>query len=148
MKVGEFLTQLALAQVMYSQGTVDSAEVMYREGLALSREMPLLTNIATGLEGLAAVAAMVGLPVRAARLWGAAEALREATGEGRSAFFQRAYDRALAAARRQVSEADWATAWAAGRALTTEQAVAEALADIDTTPNAGKRVRLVGSGSI
>jgi hypothetical protein len=75
------------------------------------------------------VATLQGRPVRAARLWAAAEVLRETTDERRWATFQRAYDRALAAARTQISAADWAAAWAAGRAMSGAQALAEALED-------------------
>jgi hypothetical protein len=146
MTFGIFRTLLALAHTLFEQGDIAGAEARYREGLALGREAPLLTMITSGLEGLAMVVAALGRPLRAARLWGAAEVLREATDERRWHVFQRTYDRALAAARAQVSEAEWATAWAAGRALTAGQAVAMALADADTTPRSGERARLVGGG--
>jgi hypothetical protein len=73
------------------------------------------------------VASSRAWPVRAARLGGAAEALRELAGEHRLLAFQRSYDDTLAGARAQFSEEDWAAAWVAGRELTVEQAVAYAL---------------------
>jgi hypothetical protein len=92
-------------------------------------------NIARCLEGFAALAAAHARQCpedteharRAARLWGAAEALRSASG-----FRQPPADRVhdepyLAAARTQLDDATWAVAWAEGRAMTTEQAVAYAL---------------------
>ena len=131
MTFGVFRTLLALGHTLFAQGDIVGAEVRYREGLAISREVPMLTIITIGLDGLAMVAAAKGLPLRAARLWGAAEALREVTDERRWHIFQRPYDRALAAARAQVSETEWVTAWAAGRTLTAAEALAEALEDGD-----------------
>ena len=138
MPFGVFRTLLALGHARYAQEDVAGVEALYREALALGREAPLLTLVTHGLEGLAMVAAAKGRPLRAARLWGAAEALREATDERRWHVYQHAYDRALAAARAQLAEAEWTTAWAAGRALTAAQAVAEALEDADTTPRSGE----------
>jgi tetratricopeptide (TPR) repeat protein len=129
MPFGAFRTLLALGYTRYQLGDVAGAEALYREGLALCREMPLQTIITTGLEGQAMVVAARGQPLRAARLWGAAEALREMTDEWRWQSYQHAYDRALTEARAQVSSADWTIAWAAGRALTVAQAIAEALDD-------------------
>jgi predicted ATPase/transcriptional regulator with XRE-family HTH domain len=129
MPFGVIRTLLALGHTRFEQGDLAGAEALYHEGLALSHETPLLTIMTNGLEGLAMVAAARRLPVRAARLWGAAEALREATDERRWHIYQRTYDRTLADARVQLAEAEWATAWAAGRALTAAQAVAEALED-------------------
>ena len=120
----------------------------YREGLALSRETPLLTVITTGLEGLGLVAAAQGLPLRTARLWGAAEALREVTDERRWPLYQRTYDRVFAAARGQVAAAEWAAAWAAGRALPVAQALAEGLADAPPGAPSDERLLLIGSGPL
>ena len=124
---GLFRALLALGQTLFAEGDIARAAALYREGLQLTREAPFLTFITMGLDGVAAVAATQGQPVRAARLWGAAEALREGTDEQRWHVFERTYDRALTAARSEVSPGDWATAWEAGRGLTPEQAVAEAL---------------------
>ncbi|HTD80451.1 MAG TPA: AAA family ATPase [Chloroflexota bacterium] len=126
---GLFRALLALGHVRLDQGDVATAEALYREALQISREAPLLTFITIGVEGLAAVATTQGRPVRAARLWGAAEALREATDEQRWHVFERTYESALTSARSQLSPLDWVTAWNAGRALTSQQAVAEALED-------------------
>ena len=67
-------------------------------------------------------------PERAARLWGTVEVLRETTRKRTAPGSRATYERALAAARAQLGEEAFAAAWAAGRALTLEQAIAEALA--------------------
>ena len=103
-------------------------------------DTPLLTFITIGLDGLAMVAAAQGRPVRAAGLWGATEAPREATDEGHWPVFQRDYERTLADARSQIPEADWSTAWAARRALTAVQAVAEAPEDADRAASTGEPI--------
>jgi predicted ATPase len=148
MLFGVVRTLLALGHARYLQGDLEGAEARCLEALALSRETPLLTIITDGLERLGLVAAARGRFVRTARLWGAAEALREATGERRWHVFQRVYDRALTEARTRLGEADWATRWTAGRALTAAQAVAEALEDADTIPHSGERVVLKSNDSV
>jgi DNA-binding NarL/FixJ family response regulator len=72
----------------------------------------------------------------ATRLFAAAERCRDLTGIGRWTSFARAgYERAVAAARAALGEGDFAAAWAAGRALPLERAVAEAL-DVGAAPAA------------
>jgi hypothetical protein len=69
--------------------------------------------------------------VRAARLLGAAEALRTVIGVQRPPAARPAYTRDVASARALLDDATFAAAWAAGRALTLEQAIAEALGEDD-----------------
>jgi hypothetical protein len=73
------------------------------------------------------VAAAKECPQRAARMWGASEAVREATGERRWSVFQPSYERAVTVCRAQLSQAEWQAAWAAGHELTVAEAVTEAL---------------------
>jgi DNA-binding NarL/FixJ family response regulator len=61
------------------------------------------------------------------RLLGVAAVLREAAGAPRWPADQPGYEGTVAAARTRLGTAAFAAAWAAGRALTLEQAVAEAL---------------------
>jgi hypothetical protein len=64
---------------------------------------------------------------RAARLLGAAAPLRHDVGWYLNAADRVDYDRNLAAVRAQLDEATFTTAWEVGRAMTLEQAIAEAL---------------------
>src|SRR5216683_2022066 len=62
--------------------------------------------------------------VLAARLWGAAEALREAIGAPIPPVYRAAYERAVAATRVSLGENTFAATWAEGRTMTPEQALA------------------------
>jgi predicted ATPase/DNA-binding CsgD family transcriptional regulator len=113
----------ALAKVVAVQGDYTSARDLYEESLVLARVGQKL-NIASGLEGLASVVAFQGEPAWAARLWGAAAALRDSMGAPIAPIERAAYEQAVAAARVDLGEKAFATAWAEGRTLSSEQALA------------------------
>jgi hypothetical protein len=69
---------------------------------------------------------------RAARLFGAAEALREAIGTPFARVEQEAHRRRLSRVRALLGEEAFAAAWAEGRAMTVEQAMADALNETAT----------------
>jgi hypothetical protein len=120
---------MSLALIAQEQGDVRCAEALYAEGLALvSSPGGEVADMALGLEGLAEVAAALGYAERAARLCGAVEALRATHGIARRPANQARYDRAVATARTALGEEVFAAAWAAGQALSVDDAVAEALA--------------------
>ena len=77
-------------------------------------------------------------PRPAARLFGAAEALRERHGVKLGPTERARLEQAIAPARAQLSEAEFAAAWTAGRALPIEQAIAVAVQVADDV--AGARV--------
>ena len=83
----------------------------------------------SSLDGLAAVAAKGGAWERAARLAGAAEALRDAIGFELEPADRAFRERYLAEVRERLGEAGLEAALAEGRALTLEQAVRKALED-------------------
>lgn len=105
------------------------AKELYCEGLILQRHQGFLVVTPDAIEGLAAVAQHEGQPERAARLCGAAEALRETLGMARWFIYQTVYDRTVATTRTQLEEASWRDAWAGGGAMSLEQAVDYALGD-------------------
>jgi predicted ATPase len=111
------------------QGDYAAARALYEESLAIFREIGDQQGVAYNLEGLAAVVAALGQPGRAARLFGAAEALRAAIGAPLAPNEQAEYDRDVAVARAALDEAAFAAAWAQGRALSLEQAITLALGD-------------------
>ena len=119
---------VALARMVGREGDQAGAVALYRTTLALRPELGDETYIAAALAGLAGAARSSGQHTRAARLYGAAEALREKLGtvllsivgpvpdDGTGVVIQNHHDRRA-----------WETAWAEGRAMALEQAIAEAL---------------------
>ena len=79
--------------------------------------------------GLGGVAGAVGQGERAARLLSAAATLLESIGLSVAVRpeLRADYDRYVAVARAQLNESAFAAAWAEGRAMSLDQAVAEAL---------------------
>ncbi len=118
------LSLYALAQVAEAEGASARSRALYEQGVVLAHESGDTGTIPAGLEGLAAAVAAQGDPVRAAHLWGAAEVLREALGAPLPPVDRSPYQRAAAAARTQAGEQAFATAWAQGRSLSPEQALA------------------------
>jgi predicted ATPase/DNA-binding CsgD family transcriptional regulator len=114
----------ALASVVAVQGDHVAARALYEESLAVARKIGDKWAIASSLKGLAGVVATQGEPAWAAQLWGAAEALREVMGAPIPPVYRADYERAVAAARAQLGEKAFAAAWAQGRSMTPEQALA------------------------
>jgi hypothetical protein len=103
--------------------------------LTLSAEAEDYSSLAYFLQGLAAIAASADRLARAARLWGAAEALLERTEVVYAhAPDQSLYRRQVTAARERLDEAAWEAAWGEGRAMTPEQAVTYALKEGEASP--------------
>ena len=115
-----------------AQGDLATATADFTESLRIFQEMGD-PAIIWSLAGLGSVAALGGQPERAAHLWGAVEALRRDQWQARYAASRATYERAVAAARAQVGADAFAAAWAAGRTMTLEQALAYAL---EQTPEA------------
>jgi tetratricopeptide (TPR) repeat protein len=111
-------------QLTLSQGDAASARSLIEESLVLFREMGSRWGIAFSLEGLADVAGVQGDPAWAARLWGTAEALREARGTPLQPVYSTDYEQSVATARTRLGEKAFAKAWAEGRMMTPEQVLA------------------------
>jgi non-specific serine/threonine protein kinase len=130
-----------LGNLALRQGDAARAAALLGEGLRLSLELGAKWSIAYSLEGLAGVAAGRGDRAeveRAARLWGAAEALREAIAAPLPPNLLPHHQELVAAARARADGPAWAAAWAAGRTLPLEEVVAEALQEsLDPEPPAG-----------
>jgi non-specific serine/threonine protein kinase len=107
----------------------DQTEAVARKGLESVRELGDRPGTSFALLVEAALAGVRNEPARAARLWGAAEALREAIGlsMGHQDRVDYDYEGRVAAARAQLDDAAWQAAWNEGRAMSPEQAVDYAL---------------------
>jgi len=117
-----------LGDVALRQGDIKRAVALSLESLAIFQELGWKQGIGhIGLLFFAEVACAIGQPERAVRLLGAEQVLREEVGYQIFPTVRADYEQAVAAARAQLGEEAFAAAWAAGRALTLEQALAYAL---------------------
>jgi predicted ATPase len=115
------------AHVYRLQGRYPEALSIYNETIRAFRDFNQLPAVAHVLECLAYVAVMQNQPDRAARLYGAAEMLRERLGSQMLSMERREYDESLVRLRIQLSEPALAHAWAQGRALDLDQVFATLL---------------------
>jgi tetratricopeptide (TPR) repeat protein len=106
---------------------LQGSEALFMQSLVLCREMGDKLTGSECIEGFACAAVTKGEAERAARLFGAAEALREAAGYQQAIRARSLREPYLAAARSKVDGAAWTIAWENGRSMTFEDAVAYAL---------------------
>lgn len=124
----------ALASVLADAGTIKAllgahaAALTYqRESLMLARDAGLRLLVLHSLTGLAATLHRTGQAERAVRLYAAAAALREGLGVSVQPAYRTMYEDEVRALRTRLGEATYDSLWSAGRALTAEAAIAEAL---------------------
>ena len=151
------LEPLARAQVLgragwaaLASGQPAPALGYLREGVGLAAQLGNLEVVVSCLGALARATAGAE-PARAARLLGAGAALRERIGVPVWPALRPLYDATWAELRRRLSPTSWARATAAGRALTVDEAVAEALAEPDGSPLSARELqvaRLIARGLI
>src|SRR5438445_1473211 len=111
---GTSVSLYALAQVVEASGDDARSQSLYEEGIAVARKEGNRQMVAFGLEGLARVVAVQGELAWAARLWGAAETVRETSGAPIAPRERPAYESRVTAARAALGEKPFATAWAEG----------------------------------
>ena len=132
------MSLFVLGMAELKRDDLDRGAALLEEGGLIARELGDRLACVYYVWALGKVAALRGEPVRAARLWGAAEALREYMGMSLSQFdlAHTDYERDLATARSSLEEKSWAAAWSVGRAMSPEQAIEYALSAEDTSPRA------------
>jgi hypothetical protein len=125
----------SLGESALASGELVGAHEWFTRGLSQFRMLSDRAGVAWCLAGLGSVAGLRGFSVQAARLWGAAEALRQAIGCRPAPAGRTTYERAVATVRANLGdEATFATAWAEGRAMPLEQAIAGALGVVQDEP--------------
>jgi DNA-binding CsgD family transcriptional regulator len=109
-----------------AQGDHATARAHLEEGIILARELGAQLAMAAYLDGLASIVAIQGALTWAARFWGAAQSLREASGLQLvpDLYTGLVHEQAIPTARSRLGEETFATAWAEGRGMTPEQALA------------------------
>ena len=121
-----FLGQGALAYL--GRGDHRRADALCAEGIELSWQLEHEHTLIFVLHIAAVLAVARGRPNRAARLWGAAEALREAAGATLSHAARHHYEPYIDAARAQLDdEPAWEAARAQGEAMTLDEVIEYAL---------------------
>jgi len=111
------------------QDNHDRARTYYAESLTLCKELGDRMIAAESLEGLACISVAEGDARRAAKLFGAAETLREAVGFKHTPEEVALREPYLAASSSLVSEEVWAEVWAEGKTMDLHRAVGYALAE-------------------
>jgi non-specific serine/threonine protein kinase len=127
------------ALVALKTGDLTGAREMLAESLGIARELQDRRHGAHGLETSAWLATVHRQPERAARLLGAASTLRDDLGLPIPATFQLEFDEYVPMAKAQLEAARWDRAWAAGRAMELDEAIAYAL-ETEPASNASGRV--------
>lgn len=123
---------LILAKAKAAQGEYTAAYTLYEESLAGAREEDDSLTFLSSLEGLAQVVALQGEFVWAARLWGAAETLHEASGVSLTPVERADHERSIAALRTQLGEYAFTAAWTEGRSMTPEHILSAGRATTST----------------
>ena len=114
------------AFVGIAQGEPEQAERDAHDALAVAARTGGCMRVADTLECLVRLAADNGNHPYAARLLGAAEAIRQRMGHARFPMYQAGWDAAVTAVREALGQNDFDTAWAEGAALSTDEAIAYA----------------------
>jgi predicted ATPase/Tfp pilus assembly protein PilF len=111
-----------LGRLAQRQGDYARARILHEESLALCIETKHPARLARTLEAFACLASRQGEAEAAARLFGAAETYFVTTKAPFEPTWRREHDRLVAGARTQLGEATFAAAWAAGAAMTLDEA--------------------------
>jgi DNA-binding CsgD family transcriptional regulator len=115
------LERLGWAALM--RGDHERAWALHTESLELSRRSGDRWNTAENVEGLACAAAAAAEAERAARLFGAAEALREVLGYERKPEERTFREARVSAARTRLGQTAWDEAFAEGKTMEFEEVV-------------------------
>lgn len=129
-KRGMALALNNLAGVARQEGDYPISCNLYKESLLIRQEVGDQQGIAECLAGLAEIARAQQQVEQAAQLLGATTTLLEAIGGSLETADRAVYEHGLGAVQRTLGDA-FAVHWAAGRAMTLEQAIALALAAPD-----------------
>jgi non-specific serine/threonine protein kinase len=114
-----------LGDLAATRGDTEAALTNYRESLELARLHGDHRLLADSFDGIAGALTARRQPERAARLYGAAAALRARIGSPAGGWDRATYDRGVAATRVALTKEAFATAWADGEAMSSDASFAE-----------------------
>jgi tetratricopeptide (TPR) repeat protein len=121
------MIQSELAHIEREQGKYEQAIPMYRETILEWQRLGHRAAVANQLECFAFIAKAQEHPERSAKLFGAAETLREKINIAMTPQERMEYDREITDLRTNMDEKAFSSHWADGRAMTMEQAIEFAL---------------------
>jgi predicted ATPase/class 3 adenylate cyclase len=116
-----------IAHTQRAMGNYAEAKKAYRDTIKVFHDYGNRPAVAHQLECFAMIAIVEEEPQRAARLFGAAETLREATGHKRTDEEEGEQAQFVSRLRTMLPEPEFRALWAGGRAMTMEQAIQLAL---------------------
>ena len=116
----------AAARLARESGELERAESLHHEALAAARDAESVLRVPAQLEALAGLAALADSPAEAARLFGAAEAGRDAYGLARYAVESQSYAADVERLRVALPGSNLDEAWEQGRSMSLDDAVAYA----------------------
>jgi predicted ATPase/DNA-binding SARP family transcriptional activator len=129
--MGASLTLLRMGDIHRDKGDHAAARGLYEEPLRCWVQSRNLRLCIYGFERLGAVTLLEGQPERAALLFGVAAALREAAGVPLRHGEAARLEPLIASARAALGEAEFAAAWAEGKAMALDEALEHALGGAD-----------------
>jgi predicted ATPase/class 3 adenylate cyclase len=122
-------SQSELGHALRRDGRLEEAETEYRQSIRGWQRTGNRGAVANQLESFAFVALARGQGLRAARLLGAADALREVSDAQMTSMERAEYDAEMLRLRQLLDEGTFGSAWAEGHRMTADDAVALALAE-------------------
>ena len=128
---GVAVTSLNLGVAHLEMGELDQAETLIKRAIERLTDLGDLDGVAESIEALAGTSAAQRRFVRAARLGGAADALRRSLGIPLTEIDRRRWEGWLAGPRRELGDDAFSGAWTEGAAMMSEQAISYAL---ETSP--------------
>jgi hypothetical protein len=116
-----------MAYAILRQRDIQRARQLFEDCIKRSQKAGFTIALVFAVEGLASLNVNQNEPERAARLFAWADAMREKIGDSRPPIEQASVDRDLAGIRSQLDDTTFENACKAGRHLTQEQAIEDAL---------------------
>lgn len=111
------------ARVAFAEGDTETAEKDAHAALTCATDVDALLGLPDVLDLIARLAALAEGRVQAARLGGAAQAIRDRTGEVRYRIHEAEYSAWLAALQEAMGDNDFESAWTEGATLPTQEAI-------------------------
>lgn len=134
-----------LGKVVATEGHYAEAQALFEQCLTITRELGETWVAAVYLLELGEVVAAQQQFVWAAQLWGASEAIRDATGIPVPTVELADYERSISSTSAVLGEKRFSAAWAQGRAMTPEQVLAAKGRKPLTAPALGTHVTRIHS---